>query len=69
MGRKIGILLQVPLWTLVFASIITGFYAAYNKISEISYGTPIILVIILGLYVYGRILQGSGEEENTKNGS
>ena len=48
--------LKAPLILLLAASFIVSWYAAIKKIGGISYGTPIILSIILALYIIGDYL-------------
>lgn len=50
-----NILLQLPLWLLVFASFAGGIYAAVTKLQGITWATPIILFIIITLYIIGRV--------------
>lgn len=62
--KILGTLLQLPAWLLIAASFLGGIYAAYNKISGITYSTPIILFIIIVLYITGRILNKRKDKNN-----
>ena len=51
-----SLILQLPLWILVFASFAGGIYAAATKLQGITWATPIILFIIITLYIVGRAI-------------
>lgn len=62
-----SILLELPLWLLVTASFLGGIYAAATKLQGITWATPIILGIILGMYILGRIFETKKPEVNNEN--
>lgn len=60
--KIIGWILQVPLYLLVAGSFAASIYAAYNKISGVTYATPIILGIIIIVFIIGMFLKIEKEE-------
>lgn len=56
---KISKLLQVPVFLLLVASVVAGWYAASKGIQGITYGAPIILTLIIIAYVIGRYLDAT----------
>lgn len=56
-------LLQVPLWLLVLASFGGGIYAAANKIEGIGYSTPVILLVIIIMYITGRVMGNKKKDD------
>ena len=60
--KIIGWILQIPLYLLVLGSFAASIYAAYNKISGVTYATPIILGIIIIVFIIGMFLKIEKEE-------
>jgi len=54
--KIISIILQVPLGLFILASFIGSIYAAWNKIQNISWGTPAIMGGLILLYIIGWFL-------------
>lgn len=52
----ISIALKTPLLILVIAAFFASIYAAYNKISGITYSSSVFLFIIITLYFVGFFL-------------
>lgn len=52
---KIGFILKLPLLVTFVGSVAAGVYAAYAKISGITWVTPIILGTFLVLYIVGSL--------------
>lgn len=61
--KIVGLILQVPLYVLVLGSFAASIYAAYNKISGVTYTTPIILAGIIIAFIIGTYLRVSGKEK------
>ena len=54
MSKKVwSIILKIPLIILVIASFVGGLAAAIMGIQDVTYGTPILIGIILVLYFIG----------------
>jgi hypothetical protein len=60
--KKISIILKTPLLLLVISSFFVSIYAAYNKISGVTYASSAVLGIVIVLYFIGAWLR-SGESE------
>lgn len=58
-----GWLLRIPLILLNMGGIAAGVYAAQNKINDITYAVPIILVVMFLLYIWGSFLVKKGKED------
>lgn len=54
--RVWSIILKLPLQLLVIAAWIVSFYAAATRTNNISWGTPVVFTIIIGLFIWGRLL-------------
>lgn len=55
--KILPILLQLPLILVIIASFFGSIYAAIYKIGGIGFATPVIILIIIVLYFYGRYLE------------
>jgi hypothetical protein len=55
--RILARLLQTPAVLLLSVAFLASAYLAVTKQMDITYGTPVILVIILGLYFWGRVME------------
>ena len=60
---KKTLFLKAPLIILNVISFAASFYAAYEKIGEVSWGTPIILGILLMLYGLGTYFERKKDTE------
>lgn len=58
----IKILLQVPAWLVLVGAFFTSVYAWLNKIQNIGIWTPLILLIVIVLYIIGRLIPEDVEE-------
>lgn len=61
--KIIGTILQIPLYVLVLGSFIASIYAAYNKISGVTYTTSIILAVIIVAFIIGIFLQKNDKKQ------
>jgi len=62
MKKIIGWILQIPMYLLVLGSFAASIYAVYNKISGVTYATPIILAGIIIAFLIGVYLKIEREE-------
>lgn len=60
-AKIVSIILKIPLGLFVLASFIGSIYAAYFKIQNITWGTPIIMGSLILAYIIGIILSKSSE--------
>jgi hypothetical protein len=64
MAKKFwGLILELPLILLVIGSFGASIYAAYNKISGITYASSVVLGAVIILYFLGAWLR-SGEDSD-----
>jgi hypothetical protein len=54
--RLIGWGLKVPMLLLFLISLGASIYAAYNKISGITYASSVIFAVVLVLYILGEVI-------------
>lgn len=64
-ARIVSFILKIPLVLMVISSFGASLYAAYKKISGVTWASPIILGGIIGLYLLGVYLSKSKNEETT----
>jgi c-di-AMP phosphodiesterase-like protein len=57
--RTTAFLLQVPAWILILGSFIFSIVFVFQE--KISYATPLVILIIIFLYAYGRYLERDTE--------
>ena len=63
-SKTLSIILKVPLVLFVLASFGGSIYAAYNKIQNINWVTPVIMGILIILYVIGWFIGRKKDESN-----
>ena len=55
--KIIGFILQIPLYALILGSWGASIYASYNKISGVTWATPIIITTIIIAFIIGIFLK------------
>ena len=59
--RTKAIALQVPAITLLVIAFLGSLIAKMSELYPLSWGTPVVLAIIVGLYFWGRVLEADTE--------
>ena len=56
-----ALLLQIPVIILLITSVIASFVIKIRGETNLSWATPIILLVIVAIYLYGRYLEYSSQ--------
>jgi len=57
-------LMQLPLWVIIISSFFASIYASIKKIGGIEYSTSFFILIVIILYISGRVLEKKSKNNN-----